>query len=169
MDKGDKIPPTLDRAVREMPERYLGESLYWQNLSSYRALFPDNRIFIGFMEDLKADPYAFFAGICGFLGVEPALRIKRDHVNPSAGKTMPSAAYSAVNGLPLMGVLKSLLPRKLRHGVRDRFLTQKIEGESRADFSPAVRDWLRAGLASDSAAFLAHCDKPGDYTKRLAL
>ena len=146
-----------------MSDNYLGQSLYWQNLSRYRTLFPDDQIHIGFMEELRTDPNAFFAGLCAFLGVEPAPRIKRDHVNPSAGKTMPSAAYSAVNGLPLMGVLKSLLPRKLRHGFRDCFLTQKIEGDSRPDFSPAVRDWLRAELASDSAAFLAHCGKPGDY------
>lgn len=163
VDMGDRIPPTLDRAVREMPERYLGQSLYWQNLSRYRALFPDDRIHIGFMEDLKADPDAFFAGICGFLGVPPAPRIRRDHVNPSAGKIMPSTAYSAVNGLPLMGVLKSLLPQGLRHAVRDRFLTRRIAPGNRPDFSPAVRDWLRAELAPDSAAFLAHCDRPGDY------
>ena len=163
VNMGDKIPPTLDRAVREMSDNYLGQSLYWQNLSRYRTLFPDDQIHIGFMEELKTDPNAFFAGLCAFLGVEPAPRIKRDHVNPSAGKTMPSAAYSAVNGLPLMGMLKSLLPRKLRHGVRNRFLTQRIAGDSRPDFSPAVRDWLRAELASDSAAFLAHCGKPGDY------
>ncbi len=36
-----------------MPENYLGQSLYWENLSRYRALFPDNQIHLCFMEDLK--------------------------------------------------------------------------------------------------------------------
>lgn len=163
VNMGDKIPPTLDRAVRDMPERYLGQSLYWQNLSRYRALFPDSRIHVAFMEDLKSDRDAFFAGICGFLGMAPAPRIRRDHVNPSTGKTMPSRRYSAVNGLPMVKRLKSLLPPRLRHGVRDRFLTQRITGGNQPEFGPATRDWLRAQLAPDSAAFLDHCGRPGDY------
>lgn len=163
IDMGDKIAPTLDRAVREMPERYLGQSLYWQNLSRYRALFPDSQIHVGFMEDLKSDPDSFFAGICDFLGVAPAPRIRRDHVNPSAGKAMPSAAYSVVNGLPMMGILKSLMPRRLRRGIRDRFLTRRITNGSQPDFDPSTRDWLRAQLGPDSAAFLAHCGRPADH------
>lgn len=163
VDMGDKFPSSLDRAVREMPERYQGESLYWQNLSRYRALFPDNQIFVGFMEDLKSDPEAFFAAICGFLGIEPTAQIRRNHVNPSLGKTMPSKAYSVLNGMPLMRAVKSLLPRKVLHGVRDRFLTQEIVKSSLPDFSPDTRDWLRRQLAPDSAAFLSHCGKPEGY------
>lgn len=163
IDMGDKIPATLDQAVREMPERYLGQSLYWQNLSRYRALFSDNQIHIGFMENMKADPNAFFAKICSFLGMEPMQNIQREHLNPSTGKKMPSKAYSAINKLPLMGRLKPLLPRRLRHGIRDRFLSQKIVGDSRPQFSPATHDWLRQELAADSAAFLAHCGRPETY------
>ena len=163
VNMGDKISATLDQAVREMPERYLGQSLYWQNLSRYRGLFPDNQIHIGFMEDMKADPNAFFAGICSFLRIDPMPNIQRDHLNPSMGKKMPSTAYSAVNKLPLMGRLKPLLPRRLRHGIRDRFLSQKIAGDSLPQFSPATRDWLRRELAADSVAFLAHCGRPETY------
>lgn len=162
IDMGDRIPPTLDRAAREMPETYLGQSLYWDNLSRYRALFPDDQIHLCFMEDLKADPDAFFAGICDFLGVETAPR-RRGHLNPSAGKAVPTAAYSMINGLPLMATVKRLLPAGLRHGFRDRFLSRKVGGDSRPRFSPPVLDWLRGELVPDSAAFLAHCGRPADY------
>ena len=145
-----------------MPETYLGQSLYWENLSRYRALFPDNQIHLCFMEDLKADPDAFFAGLCDFLGVAQAPR-RRTHVNPSAGKAVPTTAYSVINGLPLMGTVKRLLPPGLRHGFRDRFLTRRVSGDKKPDFSPATRDWLRAELAADSAAFLDHCGKPRDH------
>ena len=160
---GDRIAATLDRAPREMPERYLGESLYWQNLSRYRALFADQQIHIGFMEDLKTDPEAFFAALCRFLDLEPAPRIRRGHVNPTAGKTILSAGYSTLNGLPLMKALKARLPPGLRHGFRDRFLTRRIADDSRPEFRPQTLAWLRAELAPDSAAFLAHCGKPEDY------
>ena len=162
IDMGDRIPPTLDRAVREMPENYLGQSLYWENLSRYRALFPDNQIHLCFMEDLKADPDAFFAGICDFLDVVQAPP-KRTHLNPSVGKAVPTTAYSVINGLPMMETVKRLLPRGLRQGFRDRFLTRRVSGDKKPDFSPAIRDWLRAELAADSAAFLEHCGKPRDH------
>lgn len=162
-DMGDKIPPTLDRAVHKMPDLYLGQSLYWQNLSRYRNFFPDSQIFIGFMDDLKSEPDAFFARLCDFLGVPPSPRIKRAHLNPSSGKTVPSRTYSMVNGLPLMSTLKPLLPQNLRRRFRDRFLTQKIVQDKLPDFSAATHDWLRQQLAQDSAAFLAHCGKPADY------
>jgi hypothetical protein len=63
-NQGDKVAPTLDRAVVEQPDLFIDESLYWRQISRYRAHFPDDRIFIGFMEDLKADAPAFMARLC---------------------------------------------------------------------------------------------------------
>jgi hypothetical protein len=160
-NKGDQIPPTLDRAVQELPDLFIGQSLYWQNLQRYRAVFPDSQIFVGFMEDMEADPQAFFARLCGFLGIEPVARIKRERVNPSQGKKVPSRLYSALNLVPFARTLKKAAPGGLRRYVKDRFLTQKIE--KKPEFSPLVLAKLRGQLSADAAALLAFCGKPADF------
>jgi hypothetical protein len=160
-DHGDRIPPTLDRAVREKPALFIGQSLYWQNLQRYRAVFPDSQIFLGFMEDLEADPQAFFAGLCAFLGIAPAAEIRRARVNPSQGKKVPSRLYSLVNGLPFAKALKARAPKGLRSYVKDRFLTRRID--RRPEFSAPVLADLRRQLAPDAAALLEFCGKPADF------
>jgi hypothetical protein len=160
-DMGDKIPPTLDRAVQEMPERYVDQSLYWKNLSRYRTHFPDEQIFIGFMEDLNADREAFFARLTAFLGVPPSSEIKRGHMNPSQGKRIPSPAYTAVNRMPFSGTLKRLVPKALKQTVKDRLLSRSAD--ERPQVSPAVRALILPELRADAEPFLAHCGKPTTY------
>lgn len=160
-DKGDRVPPTLDRAVTDMPERYVDQSLYWKNLQRYRMHFPDDQIFLGFMEDLSADREAFFTRLTAFLGLPPSPEIRRGHVNPTQGKRVPSPAYTAVNRLPLAGVAKSLLPQGLRQAVKDRLLSRPAE--ALPQLSPAVRADLVARLRPDAAQLLAHAGKPADH------
>lgn len=159
-DKGDGVPPTLDRAVRDMPELYVDQSLYWKNLQLYRAAFPDRQIFLGFMEDLSADREAFFERLTAFLGVPPGPVI-RSHVNPSRGKRIPSAAYTTVNRLPFVATVKSLLPRGLKKTVKDRLLSTPVEAPPQ--FSPATKAWLADLLHDDSAQILAHGGKPATF------
>ncbi|MCE8455038.1 sulfotransferase domain-containing protein [Rhodovulum sulfidophilum] len=161
VDQGDQVPPTLERAVREMPDLYLGQSLYWHNLQLYRTHFPDDRIFIGFMEDLKTDRFAFFARLCGFLGIEPMNEIPRGHINPSRGKAVPGQLYSALNALPGIGRLKALAPKGLRSTVKTRLLSRRI-GET-PEIPAALRRELTERLGPDTRAFLAHCGRPTDF------
>jgi hypothetical protein len=163
VDQGDQVPPTLDRAVRERAPLYVGQSLYWENLSRYRAVFPDSQIFVGFMEDMRADQAAFFARLCDFLGVPPAPAIRRGHVNPSSGKRVPGALYSRVNRLPLTRALKAVVPKPLRSLVKDRVLSS--DAAQRPAFSPAVAAELADRLRPDAAALLAHCGKPPGFWK----
>jgi hypothetical protein len=160
---GNRIPPTLDRAVTEMPDRYLGQSLYWENLSRYRAVFPDAQIFVGFMEDMEADQPAFFARLCAFLNLPLAPEIRRGHVNPSAGKKVPNRLHALLNGLPFVKRLKKLAPKGLRQTLRNRFLTDTLVEKPR--FSPGVHDQITAEIGPDAAALLVHCGKPADFWK----
>ncbi len=162
-DKRDKVAPTLDAAVTEQPEIFVDQSLYWSNLSLYRAHFPDTRIHIGFMEDLKADPEAFFADICGFLGIPPAPRIDRPHVNKSEGKRLATPLYSKINRIPGMAAAKGLLSSDLKQRIRETFFERELEG--RPEFSPTVRAALLNQLRLDAEAFLAHCGRPADFWK----
>jgi hypothetical protein len=160
-NKGDLIAPTLDRAVRETPDIFIDESLYWRQLGRYRAHFADDRIFIGFMEDLKADGPAFMARLCGFLGIAPTEALERPHLNPSAGKRVPSELYTAVRRMPGVKALARLTPKGPKQWLKQRFFSTKLD--TRPTFSAPVLAKLEAQLAPDAAAFLAHCGKPADF------
>lgn len=159
---GDAVPSTLDRAVTEMPERYVDQSLYWKNLSRYRALFPDTQIWVATMEDMKADQTAFFESLTGFLGVPP-FDPARPHLNPSTTKRIPTSAYSLVNKLPLSRTLRRAFPKTLRTAVKTRILSRSAA--DRPQFSPRVRADLVDMLRDDSHAILAHMGKPANYWK----
>jgi hypothetical protein len=154
------VPPTLDKAVRAMPARFVGQSQYWYNLQPYRELFGDASIFIGFMEELQRDPPTFFAGLCSFLGVATRAP-QRPHLNKSEGKVVPTSAYSKVNALPGIGIAKNVLPSNLRHAVKRRVLSRSVD--VRPQFSEPTRARLVEALAPDASELLAHCGKPESY------
>lgn len=160
IDLGDLVPASLDAAVRDQPERFIDQSLYWKNLEHYRAHFPDAQIHIAFMEDLKTDPQAVFAGICGFLGVAPTAEIARPHMNKGEGKRIPSASWGRIKALPGVQLLRDLVPRETRMAIRQKFFSQDAKT---ADFSPQTRAWLIDQLREDAAQFLAHAGKPADF------
>jgi hypothetical protein len=160
-NKGDLIAPTLDRAVRETPDIFIDESLYWHQLSQYRAHFADDCIFIGFVEDLKADGPAFMARLCAFLNIPPTEALERPHMNPSQGKRVPSELYTAVRRLPGVKALARLTPKGLKGWLKQRFFSKKLD--TRPTFEASVLAELEATLAPDTVAFLAHCGKPVDF------
>jgi hypothetical protein len=161
VNQGDNIAPTLDRAVIEQPDAFIDESLYWRQLSQYRAHFPDDRIFIGFMEELKADAPAFMARLCAFLDIAPTAALERPHMNPSAGKRVPSELYTAVRRLPGIKALARLAPKGPKQWLKRRVFSTRLD--ARPAFSPQVLARLEAQIAPDAAAFLAHCGKPADH------
>lgn len=160
VDDGDLIPSSVDKAVQEMPDMFVGQSLYWHNLQPYFEHFPKENIFVGFVEDMSRDPDAFFAALCAFLGVEPTT-VERAHLNPSAGKKVPTGLYTTVNRLPLIGLLKSLLPKGLKTAVKDNVLSAKASDIP--DFSDAVRAQVLAKVTPDAEALLVYCGKPKDF------
>ena len=159
-DGGDTIPATVDRAAQQMPDMFVGQSLYWHNLQPYFDHFPKENIFIGFVEDMARDPDAFFADLCGFLGVQPS-SVERTHQNPSAGKKVPGRAYSVVNKLPFVGLAKRLLPKGLKTAVKDNMLSSSASDVP--DFSDSVRREVLRQIAPDSSALLEYCGKPTDF------
>lgn len=160
-NSGDQVPPTLDLAATRLPDVFIDQSLYWKNLSRYRTCFPDDQIFIGFMEDLSADQAAFFERLCAFLEITPTAEVQRAHMNPSSGKVIPSRRFSAVNRLPFIKTLKKLLPKALKTTVKRELLSEKVSAPPR--FSPQVRADILKIIRPDAAQFLAHCGKPADF------
>ncbi|MEE4381941.1 MAG: sulfotransferase domain-containing protein [Pseudomonadales bacterium] len=161
VDSGDAFPPTFREAIEEMPDRYVDQSLYWEQLSHYRTHFPDTQILIGFMEDMKRDQQGFFDALCRFLGVTPAVEAARPHQNPSAGKRVPSPLYSRVQALPFIDMLKAAVPEGLRKRVRDRVLS--TPSSEAMQIPPETRARVEAQVRDDARALLRHCGKPLDY------
>ena len=159
-DSGDAVPPTLDRAVIERPEVFIDPSLYWKNISRYRSVFPDAQIFVGFVEELNRDSAAFFDRLTAFLGVgfNP---VKRAHVNPSAGKNVPTPLYTTIRRSRLLSPLKRLAPARLKSFVRYRLLSRAVS--ERPDFSPKVRAGVVDVLRPDAETFLAHYGKSREF------
>lgn len=163
-DSGDMVPPTPDKAVQMMPDLFVGQSRYWHNIAPYRKHFGDAQIFVGFMEDLNRNPDRFYRELCGFLQIAPVVEDSgAGHLNKSAGKRVPSPAYTTLNKMPMVGLAKALLPTALKRTVRERFLSRRID--EKPDFSPQVRAEVASILVPDAAAFLDHYGKPADFWK----
>lgn len=163
-DSDDFVPPHLDEAITARPDFLLDQSLYWENLQRYRALFDDTQIFVGFMEDLSTDPQAFWAELCAFLGVPPAPVENAIHANQTNGKRLPNATYSRLRRMPLLQPIKQIMPRQAKRFLRRKVFTQPVaQALKKAEFSAEVLAELRDRLRPDAQALLAHCGKPADF------
>lgn len=160
-DRGDDIPATLDRAVAEIWDALVDESHYWKNLQRHRAHIPDERIFIGFMEDLQADRLTLLRDLASFLEIAPPEEVRRGHENVSSQKRVPSKLYSAVNRIPGIDAAKSLLPAGLKTQVKTRVLSRSAK--ERPTFSAETRARLVETLRPDADAFLAHTGRPTEF------
>lgn len=159
-DSGDDVPPTVNQAVRMMPDVFIDSSMYWRNLQIYRSVFPDDQIFVGFMEDLKADSDAFFRSLCQFLEL-PFNPVSREHQNSSSGKFVPNKYYSKLKKLPFLPIVKQLVPASIRQSVKKKFLSDKVN--SLPSLSPSEREVVLELVRPDAHAFLSHCGKPSSF------
>lgn len=159
-DVGDAVPPTVDAAIRAMPDEYIGQSRYYYNIEPYLTLFPRNNIFIGFMEDLKENEEKFFGNLCEFLNVELA-PVARNHVNPSLGKRIPNTTFTRINSSRLVRSTKRFLPQELKRTIKSKLTTEISYSDIR--ISPTVLEETVEILRVDARSFLAYSGKPLDY------
>jgi hypothetical protein len=159
-DSGDNVPSTVDAAVNERRDEFVGQSQYYYNIRPYIDLFPRNNIFIGLLEDLKQDRESFLRGLCEFLEISYS-PIQREHVNPSAGKKVPNQLYTRLNGFSIVRSAKLLAPKGLKSAVR-RMLVKEAS-PSAISMSPAVLRDVIETLENDSQEFLKLAGKPQDF------
>lgn len=159
-DSGDGVPPTVDEAVAQMTDMFVGQSQYHYNLQPFMERFPQENIFVGFMEDLKRDGPAFFAELCAFLEIEPA-ESKRGHQNPSAGKRVPNKMFTTLNSFGLVRAAKKVLPSGLKGAARRMLETEVKPGG--VDLSPAALRTVLETIQPDAEALLDYAGKPRDF------
>lgn len=159
---GHVTAPTVDEAIAQRYDFYVSKSLYWENLQMYREWFDDSQIFVGFLEDLYADPGAFFATLTEFLGIGPAEEFLRVHQSKSEGKKVASPILNRLSKNLAVDMIKLLVPRKLKDFLRTEVLVQKA--------LKTVTLWVQRPMtivmeemAEDSRQFFQFCQKPTDY------
>ena len=160
IDQGDSIPADLHAAVVQYPEIFVDQSLYWENLQRYRTHFSDQAIFLGFMEDMKADPDGFFGELTKFLNVPARLPVRK-HLNDSADKRVPSPLYSRLNPLPGIAFAKRLLPVNLRTAVKREIFSRPASAVP--DVATLLPRDVTERVIDDARAFLVHAGKPADF------
>jgi hypothetical protein len=117
---GHVTAPTVDEAIAQRYDFYVSKSLYWENLQMYREWFDDSQIFVGFLEDLHADPGAFFATLTEFLGIGPAEEFLRVHQNKSEGKKVASPILNRLSKKPGRGHDKAACPSQTKRFPQNR-------------------------------------------------
>lgn len=158
-DRGADVPETPDRAVAEQPARFVDPSLYWRQLQIWRAHVPDERIMIGFVEELEADPARFFADLAAFLEIAPQAPPPAV-VNPSRGKALPGPLWSRLRALPGAPAVARIMPARAKRAFRQML---SIRPCARPRLSVPVFRELLDLIGHDSAAFLAHSARRPDF------
>lgn len=159
----DLISHDLNKAVRSDPELTVYPSYYWKQVDSYLQHFPREQLWLGFLEDLKRDPSAFFTALCTFASINPLQR-QNDPVrkNPTAGRPMLGANYTRLRRAPGAGLLRALLPSSVKNAAKKMMAAPSpspAELLARLD----LPDRLHADLRDDARRFLEFAGRAPDY------
>ncbi len=70
----------------------VSETKYLESLEKWRRFYPDEQIFVGFLEDLHLHPVRLLRRLYRFLGVDPsqAWMAERSKINPGCREKMPT-------------------------------------------------------------------------------
>lgn len=144
----------FNEAVRERPE-YLDHSRYDHQLSFYRERFPAEHLLVLQFEAYRADPDPVVRRCLEFIGVDPDISLRpREEARHRSDRGMVDTPATAIaRRLPFFRRLRDSMPTPVRDLVR-RTLKRPIG--HRPEFDAATRDWVRAELREDTAAF---CDR----------
>jgi hypothetical protein len=152
----------FDRALRELPEM-IETNLFWQTASAYRAFFPDRRMLVLFLEDLRADPGAMLRRCFDFLGLASEVDTESpgEAPNPRGGLREDGFLLRAFRRLPVYNALRDLLvPPAWRESVRRRLERREPLAPV---WNPGSFDWVVGRIREDNRAFLRHYGKPDDF------
>lgn len=150
-----RLRQDFNTALRIRPS-IVESSLYWKQINAYRNYYPDERIHVMFLEDLKRDPQRELADCFAFLGVNKNFRVpgaERPR-NARAGRKI-DVCLGTSHRPPWYSALRKLAPRSK-------------ERTSGYEVPPAVwqdntRRWAIEQVIDDSLRFLRFYGKPADF------
>ncbi len=164
---GEAIHYDFNIAVRKNRDHLVDSANYWQQISPYRDLFPDEKIHVVFFEDFKKSPQAVIQGCFEFLGVNSDLDLVEacQHLGGTTGKLVPKQGFSKMRtkfgSNAIYKSLVGLIPFGFRTELKKKFLFQPVQG--RPEWEQQTKDWVISLLRDDSEKFLEFYGKPKDF------
>ena len=160
--------PDFAVAVRTQPF-LIAASLYRRQLARFRAVVPDDRIKVLFLEEFAADPLAGLRDVATFLGVDPDAFPRdldlagrgKDH---RAGRIVSGPVDLLRRGRWFQPVKNALIPAALRPWVKRLVSRPAVK----PDWPPDLLAEVTAAVRDDARGFLADHGKPADFWPSVA-
>ncbi len=157
--RSQREPRSFPQAVRDEmrsasnEERgyLLKHGRFTANLARYRERFPEERLMVIALEDLKTHGDAIMNDVARFLSITSAPTLLRDNsasVPKSAGVANAMRAYIKHQGVAKTAV-RALVPDGLRRGVRRRLLRANAKPADKPAFDEEARALLREAFAGE--------------------
>ncbi len=159
--EGRIAPGPFSDAIRQVPA-LLDASLYWKQLSAYRAHYPDTQIRVLDFEDFAADPGATVRKVFAFLEVPTDIPLPEPRRARNAGSKhrVPRRTGQLLRKIPSYQQIRHTLPFGLRRLFSPLLSMPFSEDPS---WTPEARSWAIDRIADDAARFLEFHDKPRDH------
>ena len=160
---GFDTPYRLSDALDMLPQM-TKDSLYWERISKYRAVFGDQRILVVFLEDLARARESVLRACFGFLGLDesPARDIPAAALNAGERKYIDTRVLRWLRNHEFSGQAISLVPARNQDrllaplGLRRHF-REAVHWDARA------RELTRTEGSPDAARVLRFSGKPADF------
>jgi hypothetical protein len=104
-------------------------------LERWRSVFPDQAVFVGFLEDMTSDPVSFSAALADHLGIAS---------EPLAESLQSSKTYNSTSSL------RSNVPEEWERRLAEMFL-DTIDAIAQ-EFGAAAADWRRRATSAVSGS-----------------
>ena len=157
---------SFDETVNSPNRDIVSTSLYWNELSILRNLYPDNRIHILFTEDFKSQPNVELQRCYDFLCVDPNFINTKaaDVVRPSRGASMDRewvSKYLRNSPIdPLLKLVTRTAPSSVISTLRP-ILRQRVV--KRPEWNAETLKKIKSTVKPDALMFLDYAGKPSNF------
>lgn len=142
-----KASDDFENEVRRIPE-LLAYSRYYEQLSGWRAYYPDDQILVVALERLHAEPEKEFSRVLKFLGIEGSWVDDAESQNEGASRSRQFPLHSLlIENSVMQRLRRALLPQSLRQAV------YRMRQSPTPSVSDDARRYLADGVRDDIAAF----------------
>jgi len=159
-----RIRETFCEFVQQSPGA-VDASLYWKQISAYRTCFPDERILVLFLEDLKRDARGVLRRCFQFLEVDPDVQVSDPERprNARAAKATESEALVRFRRTAAYRLAKALTPAGLYESVKRKLYPRLHHRLPDPVWTEVTRRWAIEQVIEDSLQFLRFYGKPIDF------
>jgi len=164
--EGMRVDPSFDRALHEQSAALIETTKYWEEISRYRQLFPDEQILVLLFEEFKRDTPATLRRCFEFLGVDPNVEVESPsaHLNSMEQHRLPRESVQKFWGSPRGRALyvgfANLFPHRARKWIGRHLMRSRPQ--DRPVWTPESKEWVREQLQEDVSKFLDFYGLPDD-------